>query len=285
VVKIGLIAPFEGLYRRTGYAALNAMRAAIAEAPYGGMDVLPLALDDFNHPVRAQRAAQMLRIDASVQAVVGPLALTTQASVLGVLEETSLLWLTPLVIDPAGGFADPRTPANWATSLVAVVAEAARDQGSKRLLLAGWPPLPGMPPAPWPEGMGLPVAPGDDPNAVLPTDSVLHLGNPDQAATYLNVLRTLQPAVPYYLGPQGEDPVFAERAQIGGPVFWVTWVDTAYDAWAAQYQPATPASYRTYRATQQALVQLYQAVPYPAPRWEPRLFAVMEDGTSEVFSP
>ena len=43
VVKIGLVAPFEGLYRRTGYDALAAMRAAIADQPAPGVNVLPLA--------------------------------------------------------------------------------------------------------------------------------------------------------------------------------------------------------------------------------------------------
>ena len=45
VTKIGLVAPFEGLYRQTGYAALDAMRGAIGEAEGNAADILPLALD------------------------------------------------------------------------------------------------------------------------------------------------------------------------------------------------------------------------------------------------
>ena len=46
VAKIGLIAPFEGLHRRSGYAALAAMRQAIVETPAGATGIIPLALDD-----------------------------------------------------------------------------------------------------------------------------------------------------------------------------------------------------------------------------------------------
>src|SRR5688500_13064399 len=70
IIKIGLIAPFEGLYRQSGYTALDAMRQAMAECTPPGMDVLPLALDDSGDPARAQRAAQKLLIDPSVGAIV-----------------------------------------------------------------------------------------------------------------------------------------------------------------------------------------------------------------------
>src|SRR3954463_1255363 len=39
IVKIGLIAPFEGLYRQSGYDALDAMRQAMAECTPAGVDV------------------------------------------------------------------------------------------------------------------------------------------------------------------------------------------------------------------------------------------------------
>ncbi len=58
VVKIGLIAPFEGLYRESGYEALAAMRSAIADSPLPSqvrIDILPLALDDSADPFPGQR--------------------------------------------------------------------------------------------------------------------------------------------------------------------------------------------------------------------------------------
>ncbi|MFZ1771520.1 MAG: ABC transporter substrate-binding protein, partial [Caldilinea sp.] len=74
LVKIGLIAPFEGLYRRTGYEALAAMRQALADAPTGPVAIIPLALDDSADPTRTVRAAEKLLVDPQVQAVVGPLS-------------------------------------------------------------------------------------------------------------------------------------------------------------------------------------------------------------------
>src|SRR3954452_7384256 len=75
IVKIGLIAPFEGLYRQSGYDALEAMRQAMADCTPAGVDVLPLALDDSGDPAQAQRAAQKMLVDPAVRAVVGPLLL------------------------------------------------------------------------------------------------------------------------------------------------------------------------------------------------------------------
>ena len=72
-LKVGLLAPFEGLHRRSGYAALAAVRAAVADFPYAEAGVLPLALDDGGQPQGAQRAAQKLLADGRVAAVVGPL--------------------------------------------------------------------------------------------------------------------------------------------------------------------------------------------------------------------
>src|SRR5262245_10088378 len=54
IVKIGLIAPFEGLYRQSGYVALDAMRQAMIDCTPPGVDVLPLALDDNGDPRQAQ---------------------------------------------------------------------------------------------------------------------------------------------------------------------------------------------------------------------------------------
>jgi hypothetical protein len=286
VVKIGLLAPFEGLYRRTGYTALEALRAAIAEQAPAAVDVLPLALDDANDPTRARRAAQKLRSDAGVRAVVGPLSLATQASVAPMLRNSGLFWVLPDAIDPTGGFAPPDAPPLGATALVMTVAEAASKQGSTRLVIAGWlPTLAAFTQALLPAAASLPVVVSDDVNTVQPSDAVLHLGNPDQVAADFNRLRTRHPAIPYYVGPQGEDPVFVERAQVAGPLYWVTWVDADYAQWAAIHGSASPAAYRTYRAAQGVLAFL-QAQPAPHwSRWEAQFFRVTPDGTSEPFVP
>ena len=96
VVKIGLIAPFEGLYRRTGYAALAEMRKVLAaHVPAStAYRILPVALDDGGDPEQARRAAQKLLVDPEVQVIVGPLFPHTIAAVREVMQQqTKVRWL------------------------------------------------------------------------------------------------------------------------------------------------------------------------------------------------
>ena len=67
------VAPFEGLYRRSGYAAWGAVRSAIDESPSDAIDLLPVALDGTADAERTRRAIQKLLSDDSVKAIIGPL--------------------------------------------------------------------------------------------------------------------------------------------------------------------------------------------------------------------
>lgn len=131
VVKVGLIAPFEGLYRRTGYAALDAVRTAIADCSPPGVDVLPLALDDSGQPEGAAHAAAKMRADPAVVAVVGPLSADNVAAAAPQLSEYGARWVVPFAVDPAGGFADPTQVRIWFAPLLEAVAAAAREQGRR----------------------------------------------------------------------------------------------------------------------------------------------------------
>lgn len=75
VVKIGLVAPFEGRQRDVGYDVLYSARLAVREInEAGGIDgrrVALVALDDGGSAEFAQGTAQALVIDPSVVAVVG----------------------------------------------------------------------------------------------------------------------------------------------------------------------------------------------------------------------
>jgi ABC-type branched-subunit amino acid transport system substrate-binding protein len=77
VVKIGLVAPFEGRYRPIGYEAIYAARLAIreinAQGGINGQRVELVALDDRGEPEKAIEAARQLVIDPQVVAVVGHL--------------------------------------------------------------------------------------------------------------------------------------------------------------------------------------------------------------------
>jgi hypothetical protein len=258
MIKIGLMAPFEGLYRRTGYEALAAMRLALTETPIAGVDLLPLALDTSIDP---QRAAQKLLADQRVRAVVGPQSPELFAQIAPFIDSTGVVWVTPYAIDPASGqFVSPTTDESWATGLVVAVVHAAQNRGNTRLVLAGW--TPGWPQYSvdeWTERTGLPVVITNETNAVQSTDVIFWMGNAADGADYLARLRAVQPTVPFWLGPQGSDPVFAERVATIEFVYWATWLGEDYAQWAVNHTPATPTAYLVYQATRQAIARISKA--------------------------
>ncbi len=76
VVKLGVIAPFEGTGRPLGYAVLPAIKAAAQEAnargDLGPYRVLVVAFNDDLDPPRAAEQARALALDGAVVAVLGP---------------------------------------------------------------------------------------------------------------------------------------------------------------------------------------------------------------------
>jgi ABC-type branched-subunit amino acid transport system substrate-binding protein len=75
VVKIGLVAPFEGRYRDVGYEVIYAVRLAVREANaaggVAGYSIELLALDDSGDPAMAVTQAQKIAIDTQVVGVIG----------------------------------------------------------------------------------------------------------------------------------------------------------------------------------------------------------------------
>lgn len=75
VVKIGLVAPFEGRYRAIGYEAIYAARLAIREINHSGgingVRVELIALDDSGDRDMAIEQARKLALDPQVIAVIG----------------------------------------------------------------------------------------------------------------------------------------------------------------------------------------------------------------------
>jgi hypothetical protein len=68
VVRVALLAPFEGRYREVGYNALYAARLAIAEMPDTAFELLPV--DDGGTPERALERAHALVLDKQIVAAV-----------------------------------------------------------------------------------------------------------------------------------------------------------------------------------------------------------------------
>jgi len=75
VVKIGLVAPFEGLYRHLGYEVLYAVKLAVRErnaaGGVSGYMVELVGLDDGNDPARARLQARKMIVDSDVMGVIG----------------------------------------------------------------------------------------------------------------------------------------------------------------------------------------------------------------------
>ena len=88
VIKIGLVAPFEGRFRAIGYEAIYAARLAIREintrGGVHGYRIELVALDDRGEVERAREAAQQLALDPQVVAVMGHYRPATSAAALAV---------------------------------------------------------------------------------------------------------------------------------------------------------------------------------------------------------
>lgn len=94
VVRIGLVAPFEGRHREIGYDLIYASRLAVREwNGRGGIEgyrVELVALDDGGDPELATRAAQSLALDPMVVGVIGHWLEETTAAARSVYAEASL---------------------------------------------------------------------------------------------------------------------------------------------------------------------------------------------------
>lgn len=256
VIKIGLLAPFEGLQRRSGYVALTAMRQAIADSTPADVAIMPLALDSGADPAGVERAARKLLQDDAVAALVGPYTPLLMQQIDAVVTPTRLPWLVPFAINPTDGFVTPHEGGEWALPLLRAAAAEAAKLGRQRLVLAGWP-------AGWPQlitgqepaSFALPLL--LEPSSVIqPTDAVFWLGDAKDGAVYFTDLRARFPTVPFLLAPYAAEPIFSEQTQISGPVYLLNWQDDGYEQWRTRYPGQPPRAYLTYRATQVAITRI-----------------------------
>ncbi len=99
ILKIGLIAPFEGLQRPEGYAALSAVKLALRQrnqaGGVAGYGVELVALNDDGDPTQAALQARKLAVDPAVVGVIGPLSRATVAAAAAPLTEAGLAWVIP----------------------------------------------------------------------------------------------------------------------------------------------------------------------------------------------
>jgi hypothetical protein len=99
-IKIGLVAPFEGLYRDVGYEALHAIRLAVRErnsdGGVGGRYLVEfVALNDFAEAEAAIIQARKMAVDADVMGVLGGWSEETARASASEFERLDLVFLSP----------------------------------------------------------------------------------------------------------------------------------------------------------------------------------------------
>jgi branched-chain amino acid transport system substrate-binding protein len=103
VVKIGLVAPFEGLYRHLGYEVLYAVKLAVRErnaaGGVSGYMVELVALDDGNDPAQAPLQARKMIVDADVMGVIGHFSDETALAALSEYHQAGLALITQVAAD------------------------------------------------------------------------------------------------------------------------------------------------------------------------------------------
>lgn len=133
IVKIGVIAPFEGVGRPLGYAVLPAVKQAVAEAnargAFGPYRAAVVAFNDDLHGPTAAAQARALALDPDVLVVVGPWSAEPVAAAAPILAAAGL----PHLARP--DLARPSAGEKWdEAALAAAAAQAGAD--TRRLLAA-----------------------------------------------------------------------------------------------------------------------------------------------------
>ncbi len=266
VVKIGLLAPVEGLYRQDGYDALAAMRAAIADWNHDQIahdqiahntvrkiDVLPLALDSSRY---VARAGQKIMADPSIVSIIGPYSLADGATLGGLAEGDR--WLHPYA---------PTRDSGWVKQVVASASAYAQKSGHT-LRVAGLP-------AGRPE---VGVSTVQRPEDVEPGQSILWLGDGAAGADFAQAVWERLPDTPFGLLGSGA-ALIRQRAASGSanPLFVVGWIDDEYTEWAANHTPSSPVAYTIYRQTTDTLQKL--AGEAVTTVWRPAIFTLDSSGT------
>ena len=105
-LKIGLVAPFEGLHRPLGYEALFGVKLALQERNLdrglNGHRIELVALNDFDDPAEAQIQARALAADPDVLGVVGHLSSGTTLAARPVYLEANLAMSVPWTVQAGG---------------------------------------------------------------------------------------------------------------------------------------------------------------------------------------
>jgi ABC-type branched-subunit amino acid transport system substrate-binding protein len=135
VIKLGVIAPFEGAGRPLGYAVLPPVKAVVAEAnaghELGPYRVTVVAFNDSLDPAMAAQQARALALEGDVMAVVGPFSAAAVDAARPILADGGLAHISPASPDPlSSDYADEIAAAEQATrAVLAALAGEIRETG------------------------------------------------------------------------------------------------------------------------------------------------------------
>lgn len=153
MVKIGLIAPFEGLYRATGYEVLFAVKLALQERNggqgLGGYRVELVALNDFNEPTEAAKQARALAADPDIVGVIGHLSSEATRAALPVYREAELAVVIPWSVE--AGLLEGQFPGVVSVAMTAEEAAQQLQAKSREMGFTQLETLTAVPPEPLPE--------------------------------------------------------------------------------------------------------------------------------------
>jgi hypothetical protein len=274
VAKIGLIAPFEGLHRESGYAALDGLRAALDEC--GELDreadiaFVPLALNDSYQAADAARALAKVRVDPAVVAILGPLSpglvMRGQAPETTTRAASRPSHLFPFLVDESGRFADEHTwPRALAHYIFQVAQVAPMHTSATRLLVAGAPEALLAESDTWLQAVAVQMDDGDDaqsnallvsdlsaiPIVIVPQneagwaarletvyemgDALLWLDPTLEGLAELVAVHHTWPDLSIVFGPDANHTKAATHFNVQAPLFWGVWSDDGYTEWAMRH--------------------------------------------------
>jgi ABC-type branched-subunit amino acid transport system substrate-binding protein len=130
VIKVGLVAPFEGRYRTLGYEVLYAVKLAVrernAEGGVAGYMVELVALDDGDDPESRRFLAHKFAADERVMGVIGPFSEDSLYAVAPAYQQVGMPLITPVTCPPPGSdpSGDPFCLGASAESLAETLAQA-----------------------------------------------------------------------------------------------------------------------------------------------------------------
>jgi branched-chain amino acid transport system substrate-binding protein len=106
VIKVGLVAPFEGRYRTLGYEVLYAVKLAVrdrnAAGGVAGYMVELVALDDGEDPESRRFLAHKFAVDERVMGVIGPFSEDSLYAAAPAYQQVGLPLITPVTCPPPG---------------------------------------------------------------------------------------------------------------------------------------------------------------------------------------